>query len=129
MKSSQEIANSISQQITSIYIRPSVHVGGGDRAEDSLVLYYVLWHLHYQWANAHGRVAEFRSILDSVHTEAKCGPLDFARTFRRRNTSATNQECFQFVQQNWQTVSRRLGIPLIDELGKTVNDATSGNPT
>ncbi len=121
MKSSSEIAESVAQTVSNIYLRPSMHVGisldadGCGEALDSL-----LWHLHSTWCTAQDRDNEFREVVNNAHQHANCGCLAFAGAFRHQNPESTDKACTEFVLHQWQLVSQALDVPLVDFAGKTV---------
>ena len=123
MKTSAEIADSISQNIAHIYLRPSVHVGSTSAAFSANSLDNLLFALHYQWAFAYGREGEFRDIVSAQHKAAECSNLGFADAFRRIHNGDSDEDASRFVMRNWRKISQTLQMSLDDGSGRNVMDA------
>ena len=123
MKTPEEIADSIAQNIAGIYLRPSMHVGAIDSTHTANSLGTILFALHYQWAFAHDREKEFRPIVNAQRKAAHCDSFGFADAFRRFNEGVTDEQAARFVMRNWREISIKLEIPLTDGSGRNAMDA------
>jgi len=112
LKTSDEIADSISQNIAHIYLRPSMHVGATAAPYSANSLDNLLYALHYQWAFAHDRADEFRQIVFTQHKTAGCENFGFADAFRRILKKDGDEDASRFVMRNWREISKSLEIPL-----------------
>ena len=122
VKTAAEIADSISQNIAHIFLRPSMHVGSISTGYSANSLDVLLFTLHYQWAYAHGRAGEFREIVAAQHQAAKCGSVGFADAFRHIHNGDNNEEASRFVMRNWREISQTMGLSLDDGTGRNAMD-------
>lgn len=118
MKTATEIADSISQNISHIYLRPSMHVGSISASYSANSLDNLLFALHYQWAFTQDWQSEFRRAVDSQHNVAECGNLGFADAFRRIHEGGNDEDAAKFVLRNWREISKSLAMPLDDGSGR-----------
>lgn len=100
-----------------------MHVGSPSAAFSANSLDNLLYALHYQWAFAYDRAAEFRRIVNTQRETAKCSNIGFADAFRHIHNGNNDQDASQFVMRNWREISRKLAMPLDDGTGRNAMDA------
>ena len=123
MRTPAEIAESISQHIASIYLRPAMHVGSTEAVHSANSLDSLLFALHFQWAFVHEREREFRDIATGQHQATGCSNFGFADAFRRIHKGDCDEEASKFVMRNWREISQALEICLEDRSGSNAMDA------
>lgn len=83
----------------------------------------LLFALHYQWAYAHERAAEFRNVVHEQHKVAECSNLGFADAFNHIHKGSDGEDASRFVIRNWREISQTLEMSLDDGSGRSAMDA------
>ncbi len=106
MKSSEEIAESITLRIGHIYFRPLLYGGTPEGVE--LILHYY----HELWSEIFGLQEQYTSARQIVHSEENCGSMGFASRHQKRYPHASRDKTLTYVVRQWRKISKQIGVPV-----------------
>ncbi len=105
MKSSQQVASHLCQQIAYIFERPLMY-GGTDAGVDQVLYDHIrLWCFVFE------REAEFNETWWAELAREECGSANLSTRFALNHPQANELEIAAYVVEHWKKIADSLGIP------------------
>ena len=117
MRSATEILEQLDKTIAHMHNRVTLYAGPLDAPSAADVIEGMFWQVHSWWAWIQQRDKDFQRVLATIHTQHKCGAMNFAGSYRRGHPNATEEEVSRFVLDAWKDVSVALGIDITEARG------------